>query len=91
MPTTNDSMNNTKLETSELDHAIFPPAKGTDASITEVDSSAQLLYQNDTNSTSVFDSTRQLLTRDVEKVSDAIAADAQPEGGTQAWVTVVGA
>ncbi|KJA25035.1 hypothetical protein HYPSUDRAFT_53283 [Hypholoma sublateritium FD-334 SS-4] len=90
MLATNDSMSSsTKLETTELDHANFPPAQYI-ASITEIDSSAQSLYQNDTNSTTVFDSTRKL-THDLEKVSDSVGTDTQPEGGTQAWVTVMGA
>ena len=89
MSTTNDGMNITKPEETEVDGASLAPVKVV-ASVKEVASSAQSLYQNDANTTSENNSTRQL-TRDLEKTPNAIAADTQPEGGTQAWVTVIGA
>ncbi len=85
MSTTNDEMNSTKPEAMEVDGSSLVPVKDI-ASIKEVASSAQSLYQNDANATSQNSSTHQL-TRDLEKiaVSDTVAADTQPEGGTQAW------
>ena len=89
MSTTNDGMNITKPEETEVDGASLAPVKDV-ASVKEVASTSPSLCQNDANTTNHYNSMHQL-TRDLEEASNAIAADTQPEGGTQAWVTVMGA
>ena len=89
MSTINNEMNRTKTEAIERDGASPTEAKDM-ASVKEVASTSPSLCQNDANTTNHYNSMHQS-TRDLEEASNAIAADTQPEGGTQAWVTVMGA
>ncbi len=90
MSTTNSELKITeKIEEIERDGSSPTEFKDM-ASVKEVASSAPSLCQNDANITNDYNSMRQL-TRDLEKASGFIAADTQPEGGTQAWVTGMGA